>query len=70
MSFKSEDGLTWCLHRLKTKKDTMDISVALSIKRMLYSKIRSFQKRENSYVQSLGLETVKNTVREMEILKL
>lgn len=58
------------VYTLRTKNNTMDISVALSIKRMLYSKIGSFQKRENSYVQFLGLETVNNTVREMETLKL
>jgi hypothetical protein len=45
-------------------------SAALSIKRMLYSKIGSFQKRENFYVQLLCLETVKNTIKEIEITKL
>ena len=37
---------------------------------MLYSKIGSFQKRENFYVQLLCLETVKNTIKEIEITKL
>ena len=48
------------------QKDTVDISAALSIKRMFYSKIGSFQKRENFYVQLLCLETVKNTIRETD----
>lgn len=75
--------ISFCMTQPSLKMVWSSVSIDLRLKRhnghfnstfykkeCFIQKIRSFQKRENFYVQILGLETVKNTIRDIEIPKL